>query len=77
MLSDFRILILHQFYHWGVCVFAVERVIFGVECRDQVLQCYYLKAGILQITTELAVLIVFGVVMIAIAVPMFKRAMTR
>jgi len=36
-----------------------------------------LGAGIPAITTELTVLIVFGVVMIAIAVPMFKRAMTR
>jgi ABC-2 type transport system permease protein len=36
-----------------------------------------LGAGIPQITTELAVLIAFGVVMIAIAVPVFKRAMTR
>jgi Tfp pilus assembly protein FimT len=29
------------------------------------------------ITTELAVLIVFGVIMTTIAVPVFKRAMTR
>lgn len=36
-----------------------------------------LGAGIPAITTELTVLIVFGVVMIAIAVPVFKRAMTR
>jgi ABC-2 type transport system permease protein len=36
-----------------------------------------LGAGIPQISTELIVLIVFGVVMIAIAVPVFKRAMTR
>jgi ABC-2 type transport system permease protein len=34
-------------------------------------------AGIPEITTELAVLVTFGVVMIAIAVPVFKRAMTR
>jgi ABC-2 type transport system permease protein len=36
-----------------------------------------LGAGIPQIATELTVLIVFGVVMTAIAVPVFKRAMTR
>jgi ABC-2 type transport system permease protein len=36
-----------------------------------------LGAGIPQIAPELTVLIVFGVVMIAIAVPVFKRAMTR
>jgi len=36
-----------------------------------------LGAGIPAITTELTVLIVFGVVMTAIAVPVFRRAMTR
>jgi ABC-2 type transport system permease protein len=36
-----------------------------------------LGAGIPQISTELIVLIVFGVVMIAIALPVFRRMMTR
>ena len=36
-----------------------------------------LGAGIPQISTELAVLIVFGIVMTCIAVPAFRRAMTR
>jgi ABC-2 type transport system permease protein len=36
-----------------------------------------LGAGIPDITTELAVLIVFGVIMTAIAVPVFRRMMTR
>ncbi len=36
-----------------------------------------LGAGVSMITTELVVLIGFGVVMTAIAVPVFKRAMTR
>jgi ABC-2 type transport system permease protein len=36
-----------------------------------------LGAGVSMITTELAVLIGFGVVMTTIAVPVFKRAMTR
>lgn len=36
-----------------------------------------LGAGIPQITTELTVLIAFGLVMTTIAVPIFKRAMTR
>jgi len=36
-----------------------------------------LGAGVSMITTELAVLIGFGVIMTAIAVPVFKRAMTR
>jgi ABC-type multidrug transport system permease subunit len=36
-----------------------------------------LGAGVSMITTELAVLIGFGVVMTTIAVPVFRRAMTR
>ena len=36
-----------------------------------------LGAGIPQIATELIVLIVFGAVLLAIAVPLFKRMMTR
>jgi Tfp pilus assembly protein FimT len=36
-----------------------------------------LGAGIPAITTELTVMIVFGAIMIAIAVPTFRRAMTR
>jgi len=36
-----------------------------------------LGAGIPDITTELTVLIVFGIIMTAIAVPVFRRAMTR
>jgi ABC-2 type transport system permease protein len=36
-----------------------------------------LGAGVPAITTELAVMIGFGVVMTAIAVPVFRRAMTR
>jgi hypothetical protein len=36
-----------------------------------------LGAGIPDITTELAVLIGFGIVMTAIALPVFRRMMTR
>ena len=36
-----------------------------------------LGAGVSMITTELVVLIIFGIVMTTIAVPVFKRAMTR
>ncbi len=36
-----------------------------------------LGAGILNITTKLAVLIMFGVIIISIAMPVFKRMMTR
>jgi len=44
---------------------------------DALRKVMVLGAGIPQITTELTVLIVFGVVMTAIALPVFKRAMTR
>jgi len=35
-----------------------------------------LSAGVPAMATELTVLIVFGAVMIAVAVPVFRRAMT-
>jgi ABC-2 type transport system permease protein len=44
---------------------------------DALRKVMVLGAGIPQIATELTILIAFGVVMIAIAVPVFKRAMTR
>jgi ABC-2 type transport system permease protein len=44
---------------------------------DALRKVMVLGAGIPEITTELVVLIAFGIVMIAIAVPVFKRAMTR
>jgi ABC-2 type transport system permease protein len=44
---------------------------------DALRKVMVLGAGIPEIATELTVLIAFGVVMIAIAVPVFKRAMTR
>ncbi len=44
---------------------------------DALRKVMVLGAGIPQITTELAILIAFGIVMIGIAVPVFKRAMTR
>ena len=44
---------------------------------DALRKVMVLGAGIPQITTELTVLITFGVVMTAIAVPVFKKAMTR
>ncbi len=44
---------------------------------DALRKVMVLGAGIPQITTELIVLIGFGVVMIAIALPVFKRMMTR
>jgi ABC-2 type transport system permease protein len=44
---------------------------------DALRKVMVLGAGIPQISTDLIVLIVFGVVMIAIALPVFKRMMTR
>jgi ABC-2 type transport system permease protein len=44
---------------------------------DALRKVMVLGAGISQISTELIVLIVFGVVMIAIALPVFRRMMTR
>ena len=44
---------------------------------DALRKVMVLGAGVPEIATELTVLIAFGVIMIAIAVPVFKRAMTR
>jgi ABC-2 type transport system permease protein len=44
---------------------------------DALRKVMVLGAGIPQITSELVILIVFGVVMIAIALPVFRRMMTR
>jgi ABC-2 type transport system permease protein len=44
---------------------------------DALRKVMVLGAGIPQISTDLIVLIVFGIVMIAIALPVFKRMMTR
>jgi ABC-2 type transport system permease protein len=44
---------------------------------DSLRKVMVLGASIPEITSELSILIVFGLVMIAIAVPVFKRAMTR
>ncbi|HVP40450.1 MAG TPA: ABC transporter permease [Candidatus Krumholzibacteriaceae bacterium] len=55
----------------------ISKVLPLTYAADALRKVMVLGAGIPQITTELGVLIVFGVVMIAIAVPVFKRAMTR
>jgi ABC-2 type transport system permease protein len=44
---------------------------------DALRKVMVLGAGVPQITTELVVLIAFGVVMIAIAMPVFRRMMAR
>jgi ABC-2 type transport system permease protein len=55
----------------------ISKVLPLTYASDALRKVMVLGAGIPQITTELMVLIVFGVVMIAIAMPVFKRAMTR
>ncbi len=67
--------------------FPIQQMPWYMQSISQVLPLTYasqalrkvmvLGAGIPAISTELIVLIVFGVVMIAIAVPVFRRAMTR
>jgi ABC-2 type transport system permease protein len=44
---------------------------------DALRKVMVLGSGVSQISTDLIVLIVFGIVMIAIALPVFKRMMTR
>jgi len=56
---------------------SISKVLPLTYAADALRKVMVLGAGIPQITTELAVLITFGLVMIAIAVPVFKRAMTR
>jgi ABC-2 type transport system permease protein len=36
-----------------------------------------LNAGIMDILPEVVILVVFGVIMLAIAIPVFRRSMTR
>jgi ABC-2 type transport system permease protein len=56
---------------------SISKVLPLTYAADALRKVMVLGAGIPEIATELSVLIVFGVVMIAIAVPVFKRAMTR
>jgi ABC-2 type transport system permease protein len=56
---------------------SISKILPLTYAADALRKVMVLGAGIPQITTELTVLIVFGVVMTGIAVPVFKRAMTR
>jgi ABC-2 type transport system permease protein len=56
---------------------SISKVLPLTYAADALRKVMVLGAGVPEIATELSVLIVFGVVMIAIAVPVFKRAMTR
>jgi ABC-2 type transport system permease protein len=56
---------------------AISKVLPLTYVADALRKVMVLGADIPMITNELAILIGFGIVMIAIAVPVFKRAMTR
>ncbi len=55
----------------------ISKILPLTYASDALRKVMVLGAGIPQISTDLIVLIVFGVVMIAIAVPVFRRMMTR
>jgi ABC-2 type transport system permease protein len=55
----------------------ISRVLPLTYATDALRKVMVLGAGIPDITTELSILIVFGIIMTAIAVPVFRRAMTR
>jgi ABC-2 type transport system permease protein len=56
---------------------AISKVLPLTYVADALRKVMVLGADIPMLTNELAILIVFGTVMIAVAVPVFKRAMTR
>lgn len=55
----------------------ISRVLPLTYATDAMRKVMVLGAGVPAITTELTVLVVFGAVMTAVAVPVFRRAMTR
>jgi len=55
----------------------ISRILPLTYASDALRKVMVLGAGVPQISTDLIVLIVFGAVMIAIAVPVFRRMMTR
>jgi ABC-2 type transport system permease protein len=55
----------------------ISKILPLTYASDALRKVMVLGAGVPQISTDLIVLIVFGVVMIAIAVPVFRRMMTR
>jgi ABC-2 type transport system permease protein len=55
----------------------ISKVLPLTYATDALRRVMVLGAGIPDISTELAILIAFGIVMTAIAVPVFRRAMTR
>ena len=55
----------------------ISKVLPLTYASDALRKVMVLGAGIPQISTELIILIVFGIIMIAIALPVFRRMMTR
>jgi ABC-2 type transport system permease protein len=55
----------------------ISKVLPLTYASDALRKVMVLGAGVSQISTDLFVLIAFGAVMIAIAVPVFRRMMTR
>jgi ABC-2 type transport system permease protein len=55
----------------------ISKVLPLTYAADALRKVMVLGAGVPEISTELLVLIAFGIIMISIAVPVFKRAMTR
>jgi ABC-2 type transport system permease protein len=55
----------------------ISRLLPLTYASDALRKVMVLGASIPQISTDLIVLIVFGIVMIAIALPVFRRMMTR
>ncbi len=55
----------------------ISKVLPLTYAADALRKVMVLGAGIPQISTELIILIVFGIIMIAIALPVFRRMMTR
>ena len=56
---------------------AISRFLPLTYVADSLRKVMVLGAGIPELSFELSILIIFGIVMTAIAVPVFKRAMTR
>jgi ABC-2 type transport system permease protein len=55
----------------------ISKILPLTYATDALRRVMVLGAGIPDISTELIILIAFGIVMTAIAVPVFRRAMTR
>jgi ABC-2 type transport system permease protein len=55
----------------------ISKILPLTYASDALRKVMVLGAGVTQISTDLIILIVFGIVMIAIALPVFRKMMTR